>query len=149
MTRMLLHFCGGSLIMFVLLSLPLSALAQVHQTPELGPQPKPLVKLVGFLNAPRPQNNAYPVLTLKLPYDDKQYTFLLTDLRIMAGPILTPGDILSAVTPYTPNLYIRTSRDIAAQIAGAGPTDRLSILAEYWEADRALSIQSFEKSSTQ
>jgi len=146
MTRALLRFCGGSLITFALLNLHLPALAQIQQPPELGPRLKPLVKLVGFLNAPRPQHNAHPVLTVKLPYDDKQYTFLLTDLRIMAGPVLTPGDILSEVTPYTPNFYIRTAREVATQIASAGPTDRLSILAEYWAANRALSIQSFEKS---
>lgn len=104
------------------------------------------MKLISFLNAPSPRNNARPVLTLKLPGDEKSYTFVLIDMRIMAGPLRTPGNILSEVKPFSPNFYIRRSREIAAQIASAGPTEQLSILAEYWRTDRVLSVQSFEES---
>jgi len=71
---------------------------------------------------------------------------VLTDLRIMAGPLRTPGDILSEVKPYSTNFYIRASPDVVAQITSAAPTEQLTILAEYARADRVLLVQSVEKS---
>ncbi len=129
----------------MILLLGASAYAQDQHSPII-PQLKPLVKLVGFLNATPAPTNVQPILTLKLPGDEKRYTFLLTDMKVMAGPLRTAESILSEVKPYTPNFRIRTSQEIVAQIAAAKPTERLTILAEYSQIDRALQIQSFEKS---
>jgi hypothetical protein len=85
------------------------------------------------------------VLTLALAGDERRYTFTLTDMRIMAGPLITPGDILSQVKPYSTNFYLRGSREVMAQISDTAPGQRLSILAEYSRADRVLLVQSIEK----
>jgi hypothetical protein len=63
----------------------------------------------------------------------------------MAGPLRTAESILAEVKPYTPNFRIRTSREIAAQLAETPPTERLTILAEYSQSDRVLLIQSIQK----
>jgi len=123
-----------------------SAYGQDPLHPPVIPQLKPLVKLVGFLNATPASTNVQPILTLKLPGDKKHYTFLVTEMKVMAGPLRTPDSILSEVKPYTPNFHVRASREIATQIASATSIERLTILAEYSRADRALQIQSFEKS---
>jgi len=122
-----------------------AAFAQVEHSPPFGSPLKTLVKLIGFVNPTIPASNLQPVLTLKLPGNEKKYTFLLTDMKIMAGPLRTPESILDDVKRHTPNFFIRCSRDIATQIAESGPADRLSILAEYTRADRSLAVQGFEK----
>jgi hypothetical protein len=101
--------------------------------------------LVGFLNATPAPNNVLPVVTVKLPGDEKRHTLLVTEIKVMAGPPRTAESILSEVKPYTPNFHIRTSPEIATQIASATPTEQLTILAEYSQSDRALQIQGFEK----
>jgi hypothetical protein len=131
----------------VLLTLALPA-AYGQQYPPVVPQLKPLVKLVGFLNATPAPNNVLPVVTVKLPGDEKRHTLLVTEIKVMAGPPRTAESILSEVKPYTPNFHIRTSPEIATQIASATPTEQLTILAEYSQSDRALQIQGFEKGST-
>jgi len=85
------------------------------------------------------------VLTITLPGDEKRYTFLLTDLQVMAGPLRTPESILSEVKPYSPNFRLYASQEVTKQIASATPIERLVILAEYSSADRVLLVQSVEK----
>lgn len=135
----------GFIALILGLSFSSAAFAQGEHYPPLGSPLKTLVKLIGFVNTPIPASNVRPVLTLKLPGDKRQYTFLLTDMKIMAGPLRTPEAILDDVKRHTPNFFIRSSRDIATQIAESGPADRLSILAEYTRADRSLAIQGIEK----
>ena len=89
------------------------------------------------------------MLTLTLPHDEKRYTFLLTELKVMAGPLRTPESILSEVKPYSPNFRLQASREVTTQIASATPTERLVILAEYSRADRLLLVQSVEKNQIQ
>jgi hypothetical protein len=123
-----------------------ASFAQVQPLPEFGTPHKPLIKLIGFLNPTLSEYNTRPVLTLKLPDDEKRYTFLLTDMRIMAGPIRTPDSILSEVKPFSTNFYLRASRDVTAQISSATPAEQLAILAEYSSADRSLLVKGVEKS---
>ena len=146
MPRSWLCFARRTIVTLALLLVYSSAHGQDPLHTPVTPQLKPLVKLVGFLNATPAPTNVLPILTLKLPGDEKRYTFLLTEMKVMAGPLRTAESILSEVKPYTPNFHVRTSREIVAQIATAKPTERLTILAEYSRTDRALQIQSFEKS---
>ena len=148
MNNKIFHVGFSLLVALVLLGGTVSVLAQFHDPsqPEFGQPVKPLIKLIGFLNEPTPAPSPKPVLTLALAGDEKRYTFTLTDMRIMAGPLLTPGDILSQVKPYSTNFYIRGPRDVMTQISSAAPGERLSILAEYSWADRVLLVQSVEKS---
>jgi len=144
-----MHYFGlGSLTALLLLNATVSAFAQVsdHLQPGLGPPLRPLIKLVGFLNEPTPATSPKPVLTVALAGDDKRYSFTLTDMRIMAGPLITPGDILSEVKPFSTNFYLRGARDVLTQISDATPGEQLSILAEYSRADRVLLVQGVEKS---
>ena len=133
------------IILFAFFSLPLPAYGQVSHPPPVGPPLKPLVKLVGFLDATPAPTNVLPIVTLKLPGYDKRHTFLVTEMKVMAGPLRTTESILAEVKPYTPNFHIRTSREIAAQLAETSPIERLTILAEYSRSDRALLIQSVQK----
>ena len=135
-----------AVLVLTFLIVPVLLFAQTDHQPNLGPPLKPLVKLIGYLNAPVPKENVRPVLTIKLPDDDKRHTFLLTELKIMTGPLRTPESILSEVKPYTTNFHLHASREIAAQIMSATPTEQLTILAEYSSADRILRVQSVEKS---
>jgi hypothetical protein len=128
-----------------LLLLPLVLFAQTHPQPSFGPPLKPLVKLTGYLDASVPKGNVRPVLTIKLPGDEKRHTFLLTELKVMTGPLRTPESILAEVRPYTTNFHLHASRDATAQIASATPAEQLTILAEYSGADRILQVQSVEK----
>jgi hypothetical protein len=140
---------GVRLIVSGVLSLflfPLLLFAQTDRQPSFGLPLKPLVKLIGYLNAPVPKENIRTVLTIKLPDDEKRHTFLLTELKVMAGPLRTPESILSEVKPYTTNFHLHASRDATAQIASATPAEQLTILAEYSSADRILLVQSVEKS---
>ena len=148
MNSSILHFGFSSLIALVLLSGTVAVFAQFHEhsQPELGQPFKPLIKLVGFLNEPTPATSPKPVLTLALAGDEKRYTFTLTDMHIMAGPLITPGDILSQVKPYSTNFYLRGPREVMTQISSTTPGEQLSILAEYSRPDRVLLVQSVEKS---
>jgi hypothetical protein len=136
--------CG--ILMTVLLSVAYPLFAQHRPFPDFGPPSRPLIKLIGFLNPDLPDTTVQPVLTLAFPDDEKRYTFLLTDMRIMAGPLRTPGDILDEVKPYSTNFYIRASREVTSQITSATPAERLTILAEYSRADRSLMVKGIEKS---
>ena len=147
MNQSRLGIVSGMMVFLLCVSFPVASRAQDPVQPHIGPQLKPLVKLVGFLNATPAPTNVQPLVTFKLPSDEKRYTFLVTEMKVMAGPLRTAESILSEVKPYTPNFQVRTSREIAAQIAAANPTERLTILAEYSQSDRALQIQGFEKSS--
>jgi hypothetical protein len=126
-------------LLTLLLSFPSFVWAQVRPYPE-----GPLIKLIGFFNATPPKGASSDVLTLKLPHDEKRYTFVLKDMKIMAGPLRTPGDILAEVKPYSTNFYLRTSREIAERLANASPAEPVSILAQYSSADRALLVQNVE-----
>lgn len=122
-----------------------AAFSQVHISPEFGLPHRPYVKLLGFLNPKIAPDETRPVLTIGLPGDEKRYAFLLTDLKILAGPLKTPQAILSEVKPFSTNFYLRTSPDMAAQIRNAAPTEQLAIMAEYSQADRALLVSKIEK----
>jgi len=135
----------GVIILVALFSLSAPAHGQTPYPPYVVPQLRPLVKLVGFLDATPAPTNVLPIVTLKLPGYNKRHTFLVTEMKVMAGPLRTAESILAEVKPYTPNFRIRTSRAIAAQLAETPPTERLTILAEYSQSDRALLIQSIQK----
>lgn len=128
----------------VLLSVPV--VSQGDNPQRFGPLLRPTVKMIGFLNAPIEKTETRPVLTIALPADEKRYTFLLTDMKILAGPLRTPGDILSEVKPYSTNFYLRAPQDIATQISSAAPNEQLTIVAEYHQGDRILYVQGVEKS---
>ncbi|MGE0822701.1 MAG: hypothetical protein AB7G75_35150 [Candidatus Binatia bacterium] len=116
-----------------------------YPLPRLGPMMKPLIKFIGYLNPTIEPNNVKPVITFKLPGDEKRYTFLVTDMKIMAGPLLTPESILAAVKPYSPNFLVHTSPEISKTIAESSPAERLTILAQYSPSDRILLVQGVEK----
>ncbi|MEW6297626.1 MAG: hypothetical protein AB1671_07785 [Thermodesulfobacteriota bacterium] len=132
-----------SLIALAILSRNVSLSAQVRPFPEISPPSKPLIKLIGHVDASPPETTPYPVVTLGLP-GDEQATFLLTDMRIMAGPLHTPGSILSEVRPYSVNFRVRASWEDVAKITNAAPTEQLEILALYSSADRSLLVKSVE-----
>jgi len=134
------------ILVLVFLTIPVSLFAQTEHQPSFGPPLKPLVKLTGYLNASVPKENVLPVLTIKLPDDGKRHTFLLTEMKVMTGPLRTPESILSEVKPYSTNFHFHASREITAQILNAMPAEQLTILAEYSSADRILRVQSVEKS---
>jgi len=135
-----------AILVLPFLILPVLLFAQTDHQPNFGPPLKPLVKLIGYLNAPVPKENVLPVLTIKLLDDEKRHTFLLTELKVMAGPLRTSESILSEVKPYTTNFHLYASQEITAQIMSATPAEQLTILAEYSSADRILRVQSVEKS---
>lgn len=134
-------------IMFVLpfLIFPALLLAQTDHSPSLGPPLKPLVKLIGHLDAPTPKDNVLTILTIKLLGDEKRHTFLLSDFKVMTGPLRTAESILSAVKPYTTNFHIHASQENITQISSASPAEQLTILAEYSGADRILFVQRVER----
>ena len=134
-----------AILIFTFLILPVPLFAQGDHQPSFGPPLKLLVKLIGYLNAPVPKENILPVLTIKLPEDDHRHTFLLTEMKIMAGPLRTPESILSEVKPYTTNFHFHAPREITAQITSATPAEQLTILAEYASADRILRVLSVER----
>jgi hypothetical protein len=143
-SRFLQHGFVSVLTLGVLfLGAPSFSQGDEHQ--RLGPPLRPMVKMIGFVNANIEKTETRPVLTFALPADEKRYTFLLTDMKILAGPLRTPGDILSDVKPYSTNFYLRTSQEIAAQISSAAPTEQLAIVAEYHQGDRVLYVQGVEK----
>jgi hypothetical protein len=135
----------ASMVALVVLGVAVVSFAQIHPRPDFGPPHKPLIKLIGFLNLTPSEHNTRPILTFKLPDDEKRYTFLLTDMRIMAGPLRTPESILAEVKPFSTNFYLRASRDVTAQISSATPAEQLVILAEYSSADRSLLVKGIEK----
>ena len=138
--------CGTiTAILLLLLSFPVYG--QDHLDSRVSPPLKPLVKMIGFVNATPAPTNVLPLLTFSLPGHKQRYTFLVSDMKVMAGPLRTAEGILAEVKPYTPNFRIRTSREIATQIAQTSPIEQVTILAEYARGDRVLTIQGFEKSS--
>ena len=136
----------AAILVLLFLILPVLLFAQTGHYPNFSPPLKPLVKLIGYLNASVPKENVLPVLTIKFLDDEKRHTFLLTELKVMAGPLRTSESILSEVKPYTTNFHLRASQEMTAQIRSATPTEQLTILAEYSSADRILFVQSVEKS---
>ena len=135
----------GVIFVLAFLIFPARLFAQTEHQPSFGPPLKPLVKLTGYLDAPVPKENVRPALTIKLPGGEQRHTFLLTELKVMAGPPRTPESILSEIKPYTTNFHLHAPRELTAQIASATPAEQLTILAEYSSADRILRVQSVEK----
>lgn len=121
------------------------AFSQARFPPDVGSPIRTKIKLIGFLNAKIEQNETRPVLTLGLPADEKRYTFLMTDMKILAGPLKTPGSILSEVKPFSTNFYLRASPEMVAQISEARPTEQLVITADYSQGDRVLLVDTVEK----
>jgi hypothetical protein len=134
----------AAILVLSFLILPVLLFAQTGHPPNFSPPLKPLVKLIGHLNASVPKENVHPVLTIKLLDDEKRHTFLLTELKVMAGPLRTPESILSEVKPYTTNFHLHASAELLALIRRATPITQLTILAEYSSADRILRVQSVE-----
>jgi hypothetical protein len=137
----------SSLSVFILALFVCAAPVLAQQYPHIHPGSpfKPRVKLIGFLNTPIAETETRPVLTIALPGDDKRYTFLLADMKILAGPLRTPGAILDEVKPFSTNFYLRASQEVVAQISSAAPTEQLAIFAEYSSGDRVLLVQAVEK----
>lgn len=119
--------------------------AQRHDRALVLPH-RPVIKLIGFFQPEPPKPSARPVLTLAFPDDDTRYTFVMTDMKILAGPLKTPGAILDEVRPFTPNFYVRLSPTDAPYLTSATPAEQVTILAEYVRADRSLLVTGFEKS---
>ncbi|MGE0684207.1 MAG: hypothetical protein AB7P69_25280 [Candidatus Binatia bacterium] len=120
--------------------------SQARFPPEVGSLIRTKIKLIGFLNAKIEQDETRPVLTLGLPADEKRYTFLMTDMKILSGPLRTPGSILSEVKPFSTNFYLRASPETVAQISSATSTEQLAIIADYSSGDRVLLVDTVEKS---
>lgn len=135
----------AALLVLPFLIFPVRLFAQTDHSPSLVPPLKPLVKLIWYLNAPVPKDNVRPVLTIKLLGDEKRDIFLLTELKVMAGPLRTSESILSEVKPYTTSFYLRASPETTAQIMSAASAEQLTILAEYSSADRILHVQRVER----
>jgi fructose 1,6-bisphosphatase len=96
------------------------------------------------VNPPSPEAASDPVVSLRLPGGER-INFLLTDMRIMAGPLRTPGSILDEVRPYSTNFYVRASWDDVARITNADPDKPVEILAMYSSADRSLFVKEVER----
>jgi hypothetical protein len=128
-------------IALVVLNLPAHG---QDQLPSIAvPKLKPMVKMSGFINATPSATNVYPIVTLKLPGEENFFTFLLTDMKVMAGPLRTSESILSEVKLFKPNFHVRTSREITARLVTASPTEQLTFLALYSQSDRVLVIENF------
>ncbi|MBI3245720.1 MAG: hypothetical protein HYZ50_04335 [Deltaproteobacteria bacterium] len=119
--------------------------AQDHHAQHLGPLLRPMVKMTGFVNAKIEPPETRPVVTLLLPGHEERYTFLITDIKLLAGPLRTPSDILAEVKPYSPNFRLRGPQEVVNQVSSATPVDQLVITAEYASSDRLLLVQSIEK----
>jgi hypothetical protein len=143
--RFTCHSLIGVFVFSIIMAVSSIAFSQVRFPPEIGSPFRTRIKLIGFLNAKIEQDETRPVLTIGLPADEKRYTFLLTDMKILAGPLKTPGSILSEVKPFSTNFYLRASPEVVAQISGAAPTEQLAITAEYSSGDRVLLVDTVEK----
>ncbi len=116
------------------------------QLPSIAvPKLKPMVKMTGFINATPSATNVYPIITLKLQGEEEFFTFLLTDIKVMAGPLRTSESILSEVRAFKPNFHVRTSREITARLVTARSTEQLTFLALYSQSDRVLVIENLEQ----
>jgi len=111
---------------------------------ESSPPLQLIIKLSGFLH-PSPQERvSRHILTLAFPGDEKQYTFLLTDMQIVF-PKKPPGDILSEIQHST--LYLHAGeQDVVEQIISATPSEQLTLLARYSRGGRMLFVQNVWKS---
>jgi hypothetical protein len=116
--------------------------AQDNPAQHLGPFLRPMLKMTGFVNAQVAANETRPVVTLMLPGHEGRYTFLITDIKLLAGPLRTPSDILAEVAPHTPNFRLRGPQEVVEQISNAATTMPLAITAEYARSDRLLLVQS-------
>ena len=118
--------------------------AQDNPAQHLGPLLRPMLKMTGFVNAQIEANETRPVVTLMLPGHEGRYTFLITDIKLLAGPLRTPSDILAEVTPHAPNFRLRGPQAVVDQIRKATTTAQLSSTAEDVSNDRLLLIQRIE-----
>jgi len=130
-----------SAIILMLLS---QASAQEHPPFNLGPSLRPMLRMTGIVNAKVEATETRPVVTLSLPGHTEQYTFLVTDTKLLAGPLRTPSDILAEVKPYLPNFRLRGPQELMTQISRATPTTPISITGEYSRNGRLLFVQSVE-----
>jgi hypothetical protein len=106
------------------------------------------ISMTGFINTTPSATNVYPIVTLKLPGEDNFFTFLLTEMKVMAGPLRTAESILSEVRAFKPNFHVRTSREITARLVTASPSEQLTFLALYSQSDRVLVIENLEQNET-
>lgn len=141
---------GWAMALVIALSvLILPAHGQDHFQSFGVPKLKPMVKMTGFINATPSATNVYPIVTLKLQGEENFFTFLLTDMKVMAGPLRTSESILSEVKPFKPNFHVRTSREITARLVTASPNEQLTFLALYSQSDRVLVIENLEQKENQ
>lgn len=96
-----------------------------------------LLRLEGHVRGPRPQDKGTTDLTLD--WHRKQYRFQLTDLRVMNGGRL-PGDILSAVSPYRPNMVLYGAEAMMNRLDEAKPDDHVQILGYFRIVSRTLMV---------
>ncbi len=129
----------------VALYFPPLAFSQEEFHPNLGPTLRPAIKMTGFVNAEVEKTETRPVVTLALPGQKKLYKFLVTDTKLLAGPLRTPSDILAEVKPYTTSFYLRGPKDVIAQVGAATPTEPIAITGEYSRNGRLLFVQNVEK----
>jgi hypothetical protein len=121
-----------------------SVFAQARRPGNLGPPLRPMLQMTGFVNPSTVDADNRPVVTLALPGQKKHYRFLVTDTKLLAGPLRTPSDIFAEVKPYTTSFYLRGPQKILSQITTATSTDRLTITGEYSRNGRFLFVQSIE-----
>ena len=121
------------------------AFSQDRPQPNFGPSLRPLLKMTGLVNAEIEKTETRPVVTLALPGQQNRYKFLVTDTKLLAGPLRTPSDILAEVKPYTTSFYLRGPQDLIAQVGNATPSEPIAITAEYSRHGRLLFVQGIEK----
>ncbi len=122
-----------------------STFSQERPHGSFGPLLKPLLKMTGFVNPTILPNEPRPVVTLALPGQQQLYKLLVTDTKLLPGPLVTPSSIFSEVKRYTISFYVRGPQDVVSQISTAEPTDQLIITAEYDSNGRFLFVQTVEK----
>ena len=133
------------ILVSVALSFPRLVFSQEQFHHNLGPSLRPAIKMTGFINAEVEKTETRPVVTLALPGQQKRYKFLVTDTKLLAGPLRTPSDILAEVKPYTTSFYLRGPKDVIAQVSTAAPTEPIAITGEYSRNGRLLFVQGVEK----
>lgn len=130
---------------FLCLAFASAASAQVRPPENLGPPLRPAVKMTGLVNAPIAATETRPVVMLAVPGHKERYKFLVTDMKLLAGPLRTPSDILAEVKPYTTSFYLRGPKEAVSRIVSAAPTDEIAITAEYSRNGRLLFVDTIEK----
>lgn len=89
------------------------------------------------MREPRPEDKGTTDLTLD--WHGRPVRFQLTDLRVMSGGRL-PGDVLSAVSLYRPNMFLYGAETMMNRLAEARPDDLVQVLGYFRGSNRALMV---------